>query len=141
MVTDPFESLTKSTQTYELYISGRLTVLAVPSGLCGEWTRHSFPSLPHHDSWHRRLTADAFLWLRSAVRKAIESGNLSSEFKDATQRLEHIAELGITHGCFTADEIAEHCRAPEWFSFNSGLPAWADEITMDYLPPTRRAWA
>lgn len=97
-----------------LYISGRLTVLAAPSGLCGEWTRHSSPALPHHDSWHRRLTADAFLWLRVAVRKAIESGNLA-------------AELGITHGCFTADEIAEHCRAPEWFSFNSGLPHWADD--------------
>ncbi len=112
MVSDPFESLFCITQSYQLYISGRLTLLAVPSGLCGEWTRHSFPSLPSHDSWHRRLTADAFLWLRAAVRRAIESGNLSSEFLDATQRLEYIAELGIAHGCFTADKIAEHCRAP-----------------------------
>jgi hypothetical protein len=42
--------------------------------------------------------------------------------------MERIAEIGINNGAFTADEIASHCTAPEWYSFNSGLPRWADEI-------------
>ncbi len=121
--------------TSSLYISGRLTLLRIPAGVCGEWTNLSF--ITTHATWHRRLDANAFLWLRSAVRRTIEAGKLSPEFSDAEQRLDQIAAIAIADGTFTADDIASHCTAPEWYSFNAGLPTWADEIGPDFLPPVK----
>ena len=124
---DPFAALYYAEPLSHLYISGRLTLLRVPSWLNpGEWIR--FPNHVTHQAWHRRLDAQAFLWLRSAVNRAVESGKIAPGFEDAPQMLEHIASIAITNGSFTADEIASHCTAPEWYEFNSGLPSWADEI-------------
>lgn len=142
--TDPFAALYEpKTATAEpsrpqtqLYISGRLTLLRIPAGVCGEWTSLNF--ITSQSSWHRRLDANAFLWLRAAVRRTIEAGKLSAEFADAESRLEQIAAIGITDGAFTADDIASHCTAPEWYSFNAGLPTWVDEIEPDFLPPVQR---
>lgn len=135
MTSDPFESLYQTSCPTQLYISGRLTLLRIPAGVCGEWTNLSF--ITSHSTWHRRLDANAFLWLRSAVRRTIESGELSAEFSDAEQRLEQIAAIAIADGTFTADDIASHRTAPEWYSFNTGLPTWADEIEPDFLPPVK----
>ena len=135
MTSDPFELLYQPTCSTQLYISGRLTLLRIPYGVCGDWTNLAF--ITSHASWHRRLDANAFLWLRSAVRRTIESGKLSAEFADAESRLEQIATIGITDGAFTADEIATQRTAPEWYSFNDGLPTWADEIEPDFLPPAK----
>lgn len=126
MTSDPFESLYQPTCSTQLYISGRLTLLRIPVGVCGEWTSLGF--ITSHSTWHRRLDANAFLWLRAAVRRTIEAGKLSPEFSDAESRLDQIAAIGITSGVFTADEISQHCTAPEWYSFNDWLPMWADEI-------------
>jgi len=136
MTSDPFESLYQPSCSTQLYISGRLTLLRIPVGVCGEWTSLNF--ITSQSSWHRRLDANAFLWLRAAVRRTVEAGKLSAEFADAESRLEQIAAIGITDGAFTADEISKHCTAPEWYSFNAGLPTWADEIEPDFLPPVRR---
>ena len=137
MTSDPFESLYQTPCPTHLYISGRLTLLRVPSWMNpGDWIQ--FPDHPTHATWHRRLDAHAFLWLRTAVRRTIKAGKLSAEFADAESRLEQIATIGITEGAFTADEISKHCMAPEWYSFNAGLPTWADEIEPDFLPPVRR---
>lgn len=136
MTSDPFESLYQTSRPTQIYISGRLTLLRIPVGVCGEWTNLAF--LTNHNTWHRRLDAHAFLWLRAAVRRTIESGKLSAEFSDAESRLEQIAAIAIADGAFTADEISQHCTAPEWYSFNAGLPTWADEIEPDFLPPVRR---
>lgn len=137
---DPFADLyppqltaSPSQPQFDLYISGRLTLLRTPSGTCGEWL-----NAPPCPIWHRRLDVNAFLWLRDAVRRTIESGKLSEEFADAESRLDQIAAIGITNGAFTADEISKQCTAPEWYSFNAGLPTWADEIEPDFLPPSRR---
>jgi len=132
---DPFAVLYSQPKT-QLYISGRLTLLRIPVGVCGEWTSLNF--ITSQSSWHRRLDANAFLWLRAAVRRTVEAGKLSAEFADAESRLEQIATIGITDGAFTADEISQNCTAPEWYSFNAGLPTWADEIEPDFLPPVRR---
>ena len=136
---DPFAALCEpqaataepSRPQTQLYISGRLTLLRIPAGVCGEWI--SIESI-----WHRRLDANAFLWLRSAVNRAVESGKIAAGFEDAQQTLEHIAAIAIADGTFTADDIATHSTAPEWFAFNAGLPTWADEIGPDFLPPVRR---
>lgn len=120
-VADPFSEQSST----ELYISGRLTLLLLPRGVCGDWTCMTHSSHPH---WHRRLTSHAFLWLRSAVNSAIESGKLPDDFRDALESLEQIRQIGIQHGAFTADEVSEGLTAPEWYQFNSGLPAWADEF-------------
>ena len=122
--------------TSSLYISGRLTLLRIPAGVCGEWTNLAF--LTTHATWHRRLDANAFLWLRSAVRRTIEAGKLAPEFSDDELRLDQIAAIAIADGTLTADDIATHRTAPEWYSFNAGLPTWADEIGPDFLPPVRR---
>ena len=132
MTTDPFESLYQNSNITQIYISGRLTLLRVPEWLNpGEWIR--FSEHPTHSAWHRRLTSQAFLWLRSAVNRAMESGNVAQGFEDAPQALDRIAEIGIETGAFTADKIAPGLSAPEWFRFNSGLPAWADEIGPYFL--------
>lgn len=130
-IADPFAALYSAGPASSLYISGRLTLLRIPSGVCGEW-------ISVESTWHRRLDAHAFLWLRTAVRRTVEAGKLSAEFADAESRLDQIAAIGITNGAFTADEISKHCTAPEWYSFNAGLPTWADEIEPDFLPPVRR---
>ena len=97
--TDPFAALYEpktataepSRQQTQLYISGRLTLLRIPVGVCGEWTSLNF--ITSQSSWHRRLDANAFLWLRAAVRRTIEAGKLSAEFADAESRLEQIAAV------------------------------------------------
>lgn len=127
MTSDPFESLYQTSCSTQIYISGRLTLLRAPSGTCGPWL-----NAPPHDTWHRLLDANSFLWLRTAVNRAIESGKITPGFEDAQQTLEHIAAIGIEHGSFTAEEIAEHRTAPEWFQFNDGLPSWADDIVVDF---------
>jgi len=123
---DPFASLflPATHQTSQLYISGRLTLLRVPPGTCGEWLCYAF--LTPTPTWHRRLDANAYLWLRNRVQSAIESGKLSSDFHDALATLSWIAEIGIAHGAFTAEEIGPCCRASEIWEFNAGLPHWAD---------------
>jgi len=129
---DPFAALyspsPSTTQpTTSLYISGRLTLLRVPQWLNpGEWIQ--FPNNLTHSAWHRRLTPNAFLWLRTAVNRAIESGRITEEFSDASQILEQIAEIGIEHGVLTAEEIESYCRPPDDYSFNEGIPVWADGI-------------
>jgi hypothetical protein len=69
----------------------------------------------------------------------MDSGKIAPGFEDAPTIMEHIAAIGIEAAAFTADDITPHCRAPEWYSFNAGLPAWADEIGWDFLPPVRRS--
>lgn len=117
--------MTATATRIELYISGRLTILSAPRGVCGEWIFPGF--FESHAFWHRRLDAHAFLWLRSAVNRAIESGKLSDDYQDALSTLDWIRSIGIEHGAFSAEEVADYCRAPEWYEFNSGLPRWADE--------------
>ena len=136
MTADPFAALYSAGPKTQLYISGRLTLLRITAGVCGEWTSLGF--ITSHSTWHRRLDANAFLWLRAAVRRTVEAGKLSAEFADAESRLEQIATIGITDGAFTADEIATQRTAPEWYSFNDGLPTWADEIEPDFLPTSQR---
>jgi hypothetical protein len=138
-VVDPFAALDtdpEPSRTTQLYISGRLTLLRIPAGVCGEWTSLNF--ITSQSSWHRKMDANAFLWLRAAVRRTIAAGKLAGEFADAEQVLEQIAVIGIKDGAFTADEIANDRSAPEWYSFNAGLPAWADDIGPDFLPPSKR---
>lgn len=134
---DPFAVLYEPQPQSHIYISGRLTLLRVPAWLNpGLWIQ--FPSHPTNSAWHRRLDSNSFLWLRSAVNHAMDSGKIAPGFEDAPAIMEQIAAIGITEGAFTADEISKHCTAPEWYSFNDGLPTWADEIEPDFLPPVRR---
>ena len=127
MTLDPFESLYQTSCSTQLYISGRLTLLRAPSGTCGPWL-----NAPPCPIWHRLLDANSFLWLRTAVNRAIESGKITPGFEDAPTIMEHIAAVGIEHRSFTADEIASHRTAPEWYSFSDGLPSWADDIGVDF---------
>ena len=137
MTSDPFESLYQTSCLTHIYISGRLTLLRVPAWLNpGLWIQ--FPSHPTHSAWHRRLDANSFLWLRSAVNQAIDSGKIATGFEDAPTIMEHIAAIGIEAAAFTADDITPHCRAPEWFAFNAGLPTWADEIDFNFLPASQQ---
>ena len=137
MTSDPFESLLQITIATHIYISGRLTLLKIPEWMnTGDWIQ--FTDHPTHPAWHRRLDAHAFLWLRAAVQRAIESGKIAQGFEDAPQVIEQIADIGINAGVFTAGEIDLQKASPEWFSFNSGLPAWADDIGPNFLPPQKQ---
>lgn len=125
--TDPFAGLSfpAAIQTSHLYISGRLDLILINSEYVGDWICHAF--LTPDPVWYRRLDADAYLWLRDRVNAAIESGKLADNYQDALQRLEWIAECGVAHGAFTAEEVGEDCRPLDSFSFSSGLPRWADD--------------
>jgi len=118
---DPFAALYPSGPQSQIYISGRLQLLRMPSGVAGEW-------FSINDTWYRRLAPAAFLWLRDAVNRAIESGKLSGEFQGAAETLRQIAAIGIEHGAFQPEEIAEGCTPPDCFSFSDGLPRWAEEF-------------
>lgn len=117
----------------KIYVSGRLTLFSCPSNYGGEWIKPAF--LSSHSSWHRVLDANSFLWLRDAVKKAIGSGRLPGEVQEVLARLEWVKAVGIEHGCFEPDEIADSCQTPAWFNFNSGLPSWADDC--DTMMPSR----
>jgi hypothetical protein len=93
---DPFAALYSTGPVSSLYISGRLTLLRIPVGVCGEWTSLNF--ITSHSTWHRRLDANAFLWLRAAARRTIEAGKLATEFSDAEQCLDQIAAIAIADG-------------------------------------------
>ncbi len=123
--------------TRKIYVSGQLTLFACSSSNNSEWIYPGF--LSSHSTWHRILDANAFLWLREAIGRAITSGRLSeqpegrSEAERAAQdRLAWIAEVGIEHGSFTAQEIAEGKSPPAWFSFNMGLPRWAETCDLGF---------
>lgn len=116
---DPFACL-----DYHLYVSGRLTLFRAAS--CGEWICPAYLAASDVPPlWHRRLTAQAFLWLRDRVQAAIRSGTIAKDFAEARTTLEWVKVCGIEHGSFTADELA-HTALDELWSFNDGLPAWAD---------------
>lgn len=129
---DPFATinLPATHQNSQLYISGHLSLLQIPFGVCGEW-------FSLNGIWHRRMDANAFLWLRAAVHHAIQSGTLPTDFPDATGRLQSIAAIGITRGAFTVDEIADHCEPPGWYQFNDWQPRWADHVDGDFPPPAK----
>jgi len=122
LISDPFADISFPArhQTAQIHISSRLTLLRSPVGSCGDWISFS-------DVWYRRLTANAFLCLRDAVLLAIKKGTLADEYQNAPQVLEFIAEIGIKHGAFTQDEITLENHAPEWYSFHSDIPRWADD--------------
>jgi len=113
---DPFACL-----SHQIYISGQLTLIRTPAGSCGDW-------LCVDNIWHRRLTSCAFVWLRDAVKSAIESGRISEAFTDALASLEWIEDIGIRNGFFTPDQIADHVHAPADWQWGAGIPMWA----MDY---------
>lgn len=107
----------------QIFVNGTLDLIQAATGTCGDWL-----CLDDHDGtpvWHCRLTACRFVWLRSAVKSAIASGKISEDFSDALASLDWIREIGITHGCFTADQVADHVRALDSFRWNDGLPEWA----------------
>jgi len=121
MTSDPFESLYQPTVLSQIYISGRLDVLRVAPNIAGLW-------IHVNDRWYRRLDSHVFLWLRAAVDRAIESGKLAGEFLGAAETLQHIAAIGIDHGAFRPDEIAEHHQAPDDFRFSDDVPRWVEEF-------------
>jgi hypothetical protein len=118
---DPFAALYSAGPQSQIYISGRLQLLRMPSGVAGEW-------FSINDTWYRRLTPAVFLWLRDAVNRAIESGRLSGEFQGAAETLRQIAAIGIEHVAFQPEEIADGCTPPDCFNFSDGLPRWAEEF-------------
>tara|TARA_R110000868_G_scaffold42858_2_gene144563 strand:- start:1438 stop:1845 length:408 start_codon:yes stop_codon:yes gene_type:complete len=115
---DPFACLSS-----QIYISGQLTLVRTPAGVCGDWL-----CLDDHEGtsvWYRHLDSCAFVWLRDAVKSAIKSGKISKAFTDALASLEWIEDIGIRNGLFTADQIADHVHAPRDWQFNRGCPTWA----------------
>jgi hypothetical protein len=118
---DPFAELYETAPQTHIYISGRLDVLRVAPNTAGLW-------IHVNDRWYRRLDSHAFLWLRAAVDRAIESGKLAGEFLGAAETLQHIAAIGIDHGAFRADEIASHHQAPDDFRFSDDVPRWVEEF-------------
>ncbi len=114
-IDDIFSDL--DTRKIQFHISGTLRI--VKTSDCGRW-------LHVNGEWHRLLDIPTFLWLRSQVRTAIQSGRLSDNASEALTQLEAIRTAGLQSGQLTAAEIAEHCRPQSSYIWADGIPRWAE---------------
>lgn len=108
----------------KIYVSTHLEAIAVPSGLAGRWLMIDHVS----PRWHRLLDVSTYLWLRSQVRTAIQSGCLADQAPEALSALAAIESAGLQSGQLTAVEIAEHCRTPSSYIWADGIPRWAEWV-------------
>ncbi len=106
----------------KIYVSTHLEAIAVPSELAGRWLMIDHVS----PRWHRLLDAPTYLWLRSQVRTAIQSGRLADQAPEALSALAAIESAGLQSGQLTAAEIAEHCRPQSSYIWADGIPRWAE---------------
>lgn len=107
------------TRKIQIHISGSLRI--VKTSHCSQW-------LHVNGEWHRLLDIPTYLWLRSQVRTAIQSGRLADQAPEALSALAAIESAGLQSGQLTAAEIAEHCRPPSSYIWADGIPRWAEWV-------------
>jgi hypothetical protein len=123
-----------------LFVSAKLSRLVLfRSPMWGEWVRadicHRTP-----DTWHRRLTPQAYLWLRVSIKAAEERRYLTGDNLEAAwAALAAIERDGLATGQLTRDAIAFDSALPGDWGWWNGCPAevadWASETL---LTPARQ---
>ena len=106
-----------------LFVSAKLSRLVLfRSPMWGEWVRadicHRTP-----DTWHRRLTPHAFVWLRVSIKAAEERRYLTGDNLEAAwAALAAIERDGLATGQLTRESIAFDSALPGDWGWWDGCP-------------------
>jgi hypothetical protein len=118
-----------------LFVSAKLSRLVLVSHpMWGEWVRASVCDRTP-DTWHRRLTPQAFVWLRVSIKAAEERRYLTGDNLEAAwAALAAIERDGLATGQLTHDAIAYDSALPGDWGWWDGCPQeaadWASETLL-----------
>jgi hypothetical protein len=109
-----------------LFVSAKLSRLVlVAHPMWGEWVRASVCDRTP-DTWHRRLTPQAYLWLRVSIKAAEERRYLTGDNLEAAwAALAAIERDGLATGQLTREAIAYDSALPGDWHWWSGCPGEA----------------
>jgi hypothetical protein len=127
-----------------LFVSAKLSrVVVINHPMWGDWLRADFRGdIP--DTWHRRLTPQAFVWLRVSLGAAEERRILTGDaLAAAWATLTAIERDGLATGQLTRDAIAYDSALPGDWHWWTGCPAeaadWASETMLHPAGPIPRS--
>jgi hypothetical protein len=118
-----------------LFVSAKLSRLVLVSHpMWGEWVRASICDRTP-DTWHRRLTPQAYLWLRVSIKAAEERRYLTGDNLEAAwAALAAIERDGLATGQLTREAIAFDSALPGDWGWWDGCPQeaadWASETLL-----------
>ena len=106
-----------------LFVSAKLSRLVVVAHpMWGDWLRADFRG-DAPDAWHRRLTPQAFVWLRVSIKAAEERRILrGDDLQAAWAALAAIERDGLATGQLTRDAIAYDSALPGDWHWWTGCP-------------------
>ena len=126
-----------------LFVSAKLSrVVVVANPIWGDWLRADFRGdIP--DTWHRRLTPQAFVWLRVSIGAAEERRILTGDaLAAAWATLAAIERDGLATGQLTSEAIASDSALPGDWHWWAGCPQeaadWASETLLHPAGPIPR---
>jgi hypothetical protein len=128
---------------YFLFVSAKLSRVAVVAHpMWGEWLRTDIDTRCR-GIWHRRLTPQAFVWLRVSLGAAEERQILTGDVLAAAwATLAAIERDGLTTGQLTREAIAYDSALPGDWHWWTGCPAdaadWASEALLHPAGPIPR---
>jgi hypothetical protein len=118
-----------------LFVSAKLSRLVLVSHpMWGEWVRADVRGdIP--DTWHRRLTPQAYIWLRVSIKAAEERRYLTGDNLEAAwAALAAIERDGLATGQLTRESIAFDSALPGDWGWWDGCPReaadWASETLL-----------
>jgi hypothetical protein len=117
-----------------LFVSAKLSRLVLVSHpMWGEWVRADIRGdIP--DAWHRRLTPQAFVWLRISIKAAEERRILrGDDLEAAWAALGAIERDGLATGQLTREAIAYDSAIPGDWGWWDGCPREAADWASDVL--------
>jgi hypothetical protein len=126
-----------------LFVSAKLSrIVLVNHPMWGDWVRADFRGdIP--DTWHRRLTPQAFVWLRVSLRAAEERRILTGDaLAAAWATLAAIERDGLATGQLTPEAIAYDSALPGDWHWWTGCPGeatdWASQTLLHPAGPISR---
>jgi hypothetical protein len=126
-----------------LFVSAKLTRLVlVNHPMWGDWVRADLRG-DAPDTWHRRLTPQAFVWLRVSLGAAEERRILTGDaLAAAWATLAAIERDGLATGQLTREAIAFDSALPGDWGWWTGCPGeaadWASETLLHPAGPIPR---
>jgi hypothetical protein len=126
-----------------LFVSAKLTRLVlVNHPMWGDWVRADLRG-DAPDTWHRRLTPQAFVWLRVSIGAAEERRILAGDaLAAAWATLAAIERDGLATGQLTREAIAFDSALPGDWGWWTGCPGeaadWASETLLHPAGPIPR---
>jgi len=126
-----------------LFVSAKLSrIVLVNHPMWGDWVRADFRG-DAPDTWHRRLTPQAFVWLRVSIGAAEERRILTGDaLAAAWATLAAIERDGLATGQLTREAIAYDSALPGDWHWWAGCPGeaadWASETMQHPAGPIPR---